>query len=96
MHVNQTLLSLAGMAEEMIRAPPISGATVQQGGFIVETACEECRRLSARQVVNCAGMMAPQLARRFAGLDASTIPGPQFSIGHYYRLAGPSPCKRPA
>ena len=92
------MLSLQADLEEaggmVVLRTPITGCSGEGGGFIVETAGEESLRLRARQVVNCAGMMAPQVARQFAGLDASTIPEPHFSIGHYYRLAGPSPCKR--
>lgn len=92
------MLSLQADLEEaggmVVLRTPITGCSDESGGFIVETAGEECLRLRARQVVNCAGMMAPQVARHFAGLDTSTIPEPHFSIGHYYRLAGPSPCKR--
>jgi L-2-hydroxyglutarate oxidase LhgO len=47
--------------------------------------------LSARTVVNAAGLQAPTLARRFAGLDPSHVPQAFFAKGNYFTLAGRSP-----
>jgi L-2-hydroxyglutarate oxidase LhgO len=48
-------------------------------------------RLSARTVVNAAGLQAPTLARRIAGLDPSHVPQAFFAKGNYFTLAGRSP-----
>jgi L-2-hydroxyglutarate oxidase LhgO len=42
-------------------------------------------------LVNSASLHACALARRFAGLDASTIPREHFAKGNYYTLAGKAP-----
>ena len=47
--------------------------------------------LSARTVVNAAGLQAPTLARRFAGLDPRHVPQAFFAKGNYFTLAGRSP-----
>ncbi|WP_367849260.1 NAD(P)/FAD-dependent oxidoreductase [Rhodoferax sp. WC2427] len=48
-------------------------------------------RLQARSVVNAAGLQAPALARRCAGLDARFVPTPYFAKGNYFTLSGRAP-----
>ncbi|WP_295957107.1 NAD(P)/FAD-dependent oxidoreductase [Rhodoferax sp.] len=48
-------------------------------------------RLRARSVVNAAGLQAPALARRCAGLDARCVPTPYFAKGSYFTLSGRAP-----
>jgi L-2-hydroxyglutarate oxidase LhgO len=48
-------------------------------------------RLSARTVVNAAGLQAPALASRFAGLEARHVPKAYFAKGNYVTLAGRAP-----
>jgi L-2-hydroxyglutarate oxidase LhgO len=50
--------------------------------------------LIATTLVNAAGLHAPALARRFAGLDACHVPTPYFAKGNYFTLAGRSPFSR--
>lgn len=50
--------------------------------------------LLARTVVNAAGLGAPDLARRFAGLDARHVPTPYYAKGSYFTLAGRAPFSR--
>ncbi|MDP2066396.1 MAG: NAD(P)/FAD-dependent oxidoreductase [Burkholderiaceae bacterium] len=50
--------------------------------------------LAARTVVNAAGLAAPGLARRFAGLDARHIPPAYYAKGSYFTLAGRAPFSR--
>ncbi|MBX9612691.1 MAG: NAD(P)/FAD-dependent oxidoreductase [Burkholderiales bacterium] len=50
--------------------------------------------LAARTVVNAAGLAAPGLARRFAGLDACHIPPAYYAKGSYFTLAGRAPFSR--
>ena len=47
--------------------------------------------LRARSVVNAAGLHAPALAARFAGLPSQLVPTPYFAKGSYFSLAGRSP-----
>ena len=50
--------------------------------------------LSARHVINSAGLSATQVAAAIEGVSASLIPGHFLAIGHYYGLSGRSPFKR--
>ena len=51
-------------------------------------------QLRARTVVNAAGLQAPALATRFAGLAPQHVPQAHFAKGHYFTLAGRSPFSR--
>ncbi|MFZ3218614.1 MAG: NAD(P)/FAD-dependent oxidoreductase [Rhodoferax sp.] len=50
--------------------------------------------LRARAVVNAAGVLAPALAARFAGLDARHVPQAHFAKGNYFTLVGRAPFAR--
>ncbi len=50
--------------------------------------------LLARTVVNAAGLAAPDLARRFEGLDPRHVPTPYYAKGNYFTLAGRAPFSR--
>lgn len=50
--------------------------------------------LAARRLINAAGLQAPALARRFAGLDTSHVPRAWFAKGSYFTLAGKAPFSR--
>jgi L-2-hydroxyglutarate oxidase LhgO len=45
-------------------------------------------------VVNAAGLYAPALAARFAGLGAHHVPTPHYAKGNYFTLAGRAPFSR--
>ena len=51
-------------------------------------------RLQAKTVVNAAGLQAPLLATRFAGLSAAHIPVAHYAKGSYFTLAGKAPFSR--
>ncbi|MBB6558431.1 L-2-hydroxyglutarate oxidase LhgO [Acidovorax soli] len=51
-------------------------------------------QLLARSVVNAAGLAAPDLARRFKGLDPRHVPTPYYAKGNYFTLAGRAPFSR--
>jgi L-2-hydroxyglutarate oxidase LhgO len=55
---------------------------------------EDGTELQARTVVNAAGLQAPALASRFAGLDAAWVPQSFYAKGNYFTLAGRSPFSR--
>jgi L-2-hydroxyglutarate oxidase LhgO len=50
--------------------------------------------LVAERLVNAAGLFAPELALRIAGLDARHVPAPYFAKGSYFALRGASPFSR--
>lgn len=55
---------------------------------------EDGTRLQARTVINAAGLYAPGLAARFAGLDAAHVPIAHYAKGNYFTLAGRAPFSR--
>ncbi len=71
---------------------PLASARVMAQG--IELTARDGTQLSARTVVNAAGVHAPALAHRFEGLDARSIPGEYYAKGNYFTLAGRSPFAR--
>ena len=51
-------------------------------------------QLKARTVVNAAGLRAPALALRFAGLASSFVPDAYYAKGSYFTLTGKAPFDR--
>jgi L-2-hydroxyglutarate oxidase LhgO len=62
-------------------------ATLQVGGT-------EPMEIDAASVINCAGLNAPLIARKFSGLPPQAVPANHYSKGNYYSLAGRSPFSR--
>jgi L-2-hydroxyglutarate oxidase LhgO len=50
--------------------------------------------LKARWVVNCAGLHAPELARRIEGFPPAHVPRAWYAKGNYFMLAGRAPFSR--
>ncbi len=71
---------------------PLDTAECAQDAIDLRAADGTC--LSARTVVNAAGVGAPALAARFAGLDARHVPQAYFAKGNYFTLAGRAPFAR--
>lgn len=71
---------------------PLAQARCTAGGIHLQAA--DGTELLARTVVNAAGLAAPDLARRFAGLDAHHAPTPYYAKGSYFTLAGRAPFSR--
>ena len=68
---------------------------IQEAGqtrFIVLT--EDGTQLKARQVVNAAGLYAPDVARQFTGMNVSQFPQAHYAKGNYFSLTGKSPFSR--
>jgi L-2-hydroxyglutarate oxidase LhgO len=57
----------------------------------IELIAVDGTRLNARTVVNAAGLLAPSLAKRFAGLPATHTPEALFAKGNYFTLSGRAP-----
>jgi L-2-hydroxyglutarate oxidase LhgO len=68
---------------------PLEHAEIAQGAIHLIAA--NGTSLQARYLVNAAGLHAPSLARRFAGMDPVHIPAPRFAKGSYFTLAGRAP-----
>jgi L-2-hydroxyglutarate oxidase LhgO len=73
---------------------PLLGAQVREDGIELEVGGAEPMRLLAQIVVNSAGLHAPDLARRFEGIDEAALPRAYYCKGSYYTLSGKSPFAR--
>jgi L-2-hydroxyglutarate oxidase LhgO len=74
-------------------APLLSGECVR-GGVLLEVGGAEPMRLEAANLINCAGLHAPALALKIAGLAPASVPQSHITKGNYYSLAGRSPFTR--
>ena len=72
----------------------LDSATVGEDGIALSVGGEEPLHLRARSVVNAAGLHAPSLARRMAGLPREAVPGEYYAKGNYFTLAGRAPFSR--
>jgi L-2-hydroxyglutarate oxidase LhgO len=92
------MLALAGDAEAAGAAiafrAPVLGGTATAGGFLLEVGGDEPMRLECRLMVNSAGLSAPVLARRIAGIPPPTIPKDYYCRGVYFTLSGRAPFRR--
>ncbi|APW43136.1 FAD-dependent oxidoreductase [Rhodoferax saidenbachensis] len=68
---------------------PLARAEIAQAAITL--IAEEGTQLRAKSVVNAAGLHAPALAARFAGLAARHVPTPHYAKGNYFTLAGRAP-----
>lgn len=68
---------------------PVSHAEWTQDA--IHLVANDGTQLHVRAVVNAAGLQAPELARRFSGLDADHIPRPYYAKGSYFTLSGRAP-----
>ena len=70
---------------------PVVAARAQDEGFVVEVGGNEPVELACRYLFNAAGLAAPALAGRIAGLAARHVPQAFFAKGSYFSLAGRAP-----
>lgn len=92
------MLALQGDAENAgavcVFLSPVTGARAANGGLDVYVGGSEPTNLHCRLLVNCAGLHAPNLARRIVGMPAERIPGTYYAKGNYFTLTGRSPFSR--
>jgi L-2-hydroxyglutarate oxidase LhgO len=73
---------------------PVESAVLGRGKEPHVVRLRDGSELAASILVNSASLHACALARRFEGLDASTIPREHFAKGNYYTLSGKAPFTR--
>ncbi len=75
---------------------PVHAGSVTAEGIRLEVGAEDggTTTLLARTVVNAAGLTAPALARRIAGMPAAHVPPQHYAKGCYFTLAGRAPFSR--
>jgi len=92
------MLAMQGEAEAAGAAfvfhSPVEAGAVADDGLVLDIGGAEPMRLAARLVINSAGLSAPGLARRIAGMPADRVPTPYYAKGSYFALAGRSPFSR--
>src|SRR3954463_4240866 len=92
------MLALQGDAEAngamLAFFSPVERARATDSGIELEVGGAEPMKLRARLVVNSAGLHAPTLAARIAGMPADKIPTAYYAKGNYFTLSGRSPFSR--
>ncbi len=83
---------LEGTGGLIVLNTPLAHVEIKQ--YAINIIANDGTRLQAKTVVNAAGLNAVALARRFAGLDPTSIPHAYFAKGNYFTLAGRSPFNR--
>jgi L-2-hydroxyglutarate oxidase LhgO len=83
----------AAGATIVLRAPVLRGA-VGKRGFTLEVGGAEPATIACELLVNSAGLEAPLLARRIAGVPPASVPPAYFCRGVYFTLAGRAPFRR--
>ncbi|MDP2031892.1 MAG: NAD(P)/FAD-dependent oxidoreductase [Polaromonas sp.] len=90
------MLSLQGDLENAGGAvafnSPLAHARCAQDAITL--VADDGTELAAATVVNAAGLQAPALAARFAGLDPACVPRAYYAKGNYFTLSGRSPFSR--
>ena len=90
------MLSLLGDLERtggvLALNSPLERADIAQAA--IDLVAGDGTQLRASTVVNAAGLQAPALAARFAGLAPQYVPQAHFAKGNYFTLAGRSPFSR--
>lgn len=78
----------------VLRSPVRAARVADEGGLVIEVGGAQPTRLHARRVVNAAGLAAPALAARIAGLAPTHVPTARLCKGSYFALAGRAPFGR--
>ncbi|MDE2229002.1 MAG: NAD(P)/FAD-dependent oxidoreductase [Alphaproteobacteria bacterium] len=94
------MLSLQGEAEAhgatvALRAEVGAGHVLDGGGFTLEIIGDGAMTLDCEILVNAAGLYAPGVARRVAGVPPESIPRDYYCRGVYFTLPGKAPFRRP-
>jgi len=89
------MLALQGDLEDAggivaFRAPVRRGRCSREG-IVLEAGSEDPIELSARAVINSAGLHAQQVARAIEGVSPESIPPSSYAKGNYYVLQGKAP-----
>ena len=92
------MLALRGDAEEhgamVALETPALGGRVKKDGIVIETGGAAPMTLSARLLINAAGLGAQALARAIDGMPAEKVPPLYLAKGNYFSLSGRTPFSR--
>jgi L-2-hydroxyglutarate oxidase LhgO len=89
------MLALQGDAERFgatlaLHTPLLSALCIDQG-FELHMGGSEPMTLRCREVINCAGLSAPEVARAIVGLPEQCVPQAHLCKGSYFSLSGRAP-----
>lgn len=92
------MLALLGDAENagavLVCLSPVAAGRVVGEGIEIDVGGGDPMTLRCRLLVNAAGLHAPDLARRIAGMPSDRVPTAHYAKGNYFTLAGRSPFSR--
>lgn len=92
------MLALQGEAEDhgavFAFRTPFQRAEVERHAVHVFAGGDEPSRVSARLLINCAGLQASLVARRIEGADLGRVPDTRYAKGNYFALIGRAPFQR--
>jgi L-2-hydroxyglutarate oxidase LhgO len=92
------MLALQGDAEHAGAVPvffsPVLGGRVAGRGIEIDVGGADPMTLRCRLLVNSAGLHAPGLAGRIAGMPPERVPVAYYAKGNYFTLSGRSPFSR--
>jgi L-2-hydroxyglutarate oxidase LhgO len=92
------MTSLLGDAENagalLALRSPFAGAQREGGHWVLRTRGDGTFEMTARWLVNCAGLGAQRVAASLHGFPARAIPRQRLAKGHYFSLAGRAPFTR--
>jgi L-2-hydroxyglutarate oxidase LhgO len=77
-------------ATVVLGTPVLSGRVVE-GGVELSLGGDEPARVRFELVINCAGLWAPEVARRMEGFPRTRVPPQRFAKAHYFVLSGRAP-----
>ncbi len=92
------MLALQGDAENagavLVFHSPVEAARAAGGGVEIDVGGTDPISLRCRLLVNSAGLHAPALAARIAGMPRDRVPTAYYAKGNYFTLSGRSPFSR--
>lgn len=73
---------------------PFRTARADGGGLVVSVGEADTTEIRCSMLVNCAGLVAQQVASAIDGLDSAVVPPLRLAKGQYYVLSGRAPFRR--
>ena len=89
------MLALQGDAEasgtSLVFHTPLMSARCTEQGFELQMGGAQPMALSCRELINCAGLSAPEVASRIDGLPSQHVPEARLCKGSYFSFSGRAP-----
>lgn len=89
------MLALQGDAEasgtSLVFHTPLMSARCTEQGFELQMGGAQPTALSCRELINCAGLSAPEVASRIDGLPSQHVPEARLCKGSYFSFSGRAP-----